>query len=130
MRPGLMGRPKPSGDAIRRYEADLAYATRKAELLSAAREAETQFRQAEARRAPETELHRLALDLDAALSAAMYAAYAAVRIYRRKARAKPRVHALIAEAEHLLTLRETHRLNGIPEVPAVTGPLPSAVPEA
>jgi hypothetical protein len=136
-----MGRPKPSGDAIQRYEADLAYATRKAELLSAAREAETQFRRAEARRAPETELHRLALDLDAALSAAMYAAYAAVRvetgplgyddrIYRRKARAKPRVHALIAEAEHLLTLRETHRLNGIPDVPAAPSPLPSLVPEA
>ena len=39
------------------------------------------------------------------------------RIYRRKAMAKPRVHALTAEAEHLLTLRETHRLNGIPAVP-------------
>jgi hypothetical protein len=26
------------------------------------------------------------------------------------------VHALTAEAEHLLTLRETHRLNGIPPV--------------
>jgi hypothetical protein len=26
------------------------------------------------------------------------------------------VHALTAEAEHLLTLRETHRLNGIPAV--------------
>ena len=39
------------------------------------------------------------------------------RIYRRKAMAKPRVHALTAEAEHLLTLRETHRLNGIPPVP-------------
>ena len=39
------------------------------------------------------------------------------RIYRRKARATPRVHALTAEAEHLLTLRETHRLNNIPAVP-------------
>ena len=38
------------------------------------------------------------------------------RIYRRKAMAKPRVHALTAEAEHLLTLRETHRLTGIPAV--------------
>ena len=35
---------------------------------------------------------------------------------RRKARAKPSVHALIAEAERLLTLRETHRLNDIPAV--------------
>ena len=38
------------------------------------------------------------------------------RIYRRKARAKPHVHALTAEAERLLTLRETHRLNDIPAV--------------
>jgi hypothetical protein len=30
--------------------------------------------------------------------------------------ATPKVHALTAEAEHLLTLRETHRLNGIPAV--------------
>ena len=30
--------------------------------------------------------------------------------------AKPHVHALTAEAEHLLTLRENHRLNGIPAV--------------
>ncbi len=30
--------------------------------------------------------------------------------------ATPAVHALTAEAEHLLTLRETHRLTGIPAV--------------
>jgi hypothetical protein len=30
--------------------------------------------------------------------------------------ATPTVHALTAEAEHLLTLRETHRLTGIPAV--------------
>ena len=34
----------------------------------------------------------------------------------------PRVHALTAEAEHLLTLRETHRLNGIPAVPFEPAP--------
>jgi hypothetical protein len=33
--------------------------------------------------------------------------------------AKPAVHALTAEAERLLTLRENHRLNHIPEVPRV-----------
>ena len=38
------------------------------------------------------------------------------RIYRRKAKATPKVHALTAEAERLLTLRETHRLNDIPAV--------------
>ena len=91
------------------------------------REAETVFRQAQGRRAPEAELRRLAENLDTALTAAMHAAYAAQRaeigplgnddrIVRRKAMATPRVHALTAEAEHLLTLRETHRLNGIPPV--------------
>jgi hypothetical protein len=73
------------------------------------------------------------VDLDAALTAAVRAAYAAQRaeigprgyedrIYRRKAMAKPRVHALTAEAEHLLTLRETHRLNNIPYVPFEPSP--------
>lgn len=125
-----MGRPKPSSEAMQQYQADAALAARRAELLDAAREAESQFRQAQARRAPVTEVRRLADDLDAALTAAMRAAYAARRaeigplgyddrIYRRKGMAKPRVHALTAEAEHLLTLRETHRLNGIPPVPFV-----------
>ena len=65
--------------------------------------------------------------VNTALTTAMRAAYAAQRaeigplgyddrIVRRKAMATPRVHALTAEAEHLLTLRETHRLNGIPPV--------------
>jgi hypothetical protein len=121
-------RPKPSSEAEQRYKADVALAARRAELLEAARAAESRFRQAQARNAPVTELRPLAEDLDAALTEAMRAAYAAQRaeigplgyddrIYRRKARAKPRVHALTAEAEHLLTLRETHRLNGIPAVP-------------
>jgi hypothetical protein len=128
MRPGVTGRRyKPSSEAEQKYAADVALAGRRTELLDAASEAESQFRQAQARRAPEAELRRLALDLDSALTAAMLAAFAAQRaetgprgyddrIYRRKARAKPRVHALIAEAERLLTLRETHRLNDIPAV--------------
>jgi len=37
------------------------------------------------------------------------------------------VHALTAEAERLLTLRETHRLNGIPAVTHEPGPLMSPV---
>jgi hypothetical protein len=113
MRPGVTGRPKPSREAEQQYEADLALADRRAELLDAAREAEARFREAQARHAP--------------LTAAMRAAYAAQRaeigprgyddrIYRRKARATSRVRALTAEAEHLLTLRETHRLTGIPVV--------------
>jgi hypothetical protein len=127
MKPGFMRRPKPSAEAEQRYEADVALAGRREELLHVAGEAESAFRQAQGRRAPEVELRRLAENLDTALTAAMHAAYAAQRaeigplgnddrIVRRKAMATPRVHALTAEAEHLLTLRETHRLNGIPPV--------------
>jgi flagellar biosynthesis/type III secretory pathway protein FliH len=133
MRPGIVRRPKPSSEAEQRYEADAALAAQREELLGAAQEAESQFRRAQARRAPDAELLRLAEDLDTALTAAMRAAYAAQRaeigprgyddrIFRRKAMAKPRVHALTAEAEHLLTLRETHRLNGIPAVPFQPAP--------
>ena len=122
-----MGRPKPSSEAEQQYKADVALAERHGELLEAAREVEDRLRQAQARHAPVTEIRRLADELDAALTAAMRAAYAARRaaigplgyddrIYRRKAMAKPHVHAITAEAEHLLTLRETHRLNGIPAV--------------
>jgi hypothetical protein len=123
-----MGRPKPSSEAEQQYKVDVALAARRDELLEAAREAEDRLRQAQARHAPVTELRRLADELDAALTAAVRSAYAARRaaigplgyddrIYRRKAMAKPQVHALTAEAEHLLTLRENHRLNGIPAVP-------------
>jgi hypothetical protein len=122
-----MARPKPSSEAEQLYKADLALAGRRTELLDAAQAAETKLRAAQARHAPEAELRPLAVNLDTALTAAMHAAYAAQRaeigprgyddrIYRRKAKAKPHVHALTAEAEHLLTLRETHRLNDIPSV--------------
>ncbi len=128
-----MRRPKPSAEAERAYEADVALAARREELLGTAQEAESRFRQAQAGRVPEAELRPLAENLDTALTAAMRAAYAAQRaeigplgyddrIFRRKAMAKPRVHALTAEAEHLLTLRETHRLNGIPAVPYEPAP--------
>jgi hypothetical protein len=134
MRPGILGRPKPSSEAKQKYAADVALAARRAELLDAARKAETRFREAQARRAADNEVRRLAEDLDAALTAAMLAAYAAQRaeigplgyddrIYRRKAMAKPRVHALTAEAERLLTLRENHRLNGIPAVTFEPSPM-------
>jgi len=127
MRPGVKRRPKPSSEAEQQYKADMALAGRRAELLDAAREAEGQFRQAQAQHASDGEVRRLAEDLDTALTEAMRAAYAARRveigprgyddrIYRRKAMATPRVHALTAEAERLLTLRETHRLTGIPAV--------------
>ncbi len=137
-----MGRRyKPSSEAEQRYEADVALAGRRAELLGAAGEAESRFREAQARRAPDAELRRLAIELDSALTAAMHAAFAAQRaemgprgnddrIYRRKARAKPRVHALTAEAERLLTLRETHRLNEIPAVTFEPSPLMAPITKA
>jgi len=137
-----MGRRyKPSSEAEQKYEADAALAGRRADLLGAAAEAESRFREAQARRAPDAELRRLALELDSALTAAMHAAFAAQRaemgprgyddrIYRRKARAKSHVHALTAEAERLLTLRETHRLNEIPAVTFEPSPLMARIAKA
>jgi hypothetical protein len=121
---------KPSEEAVKLHEADTAEAADRGKLLDAARAADTAFRQGEADRAPVTELHRLAKELDAALTAAMRAAYAAQRaeigprgyddrIFHRKAKAKPAVRVLTADAERLLTLRENHRLNRIPDVPRV-----------
>ena len=121
---------KPSQEALDLHKADVAEAADRGKLLDAARTADNALRRAEASRAPVTELNRLARDLDTALTAAMRAAYAAQRaeigprgyedrIYHRKAKAKPAVRVLTAEAERLLTLRENHRLNHIPEVPRV-----------
>jgi hypothetical protein len=119
---------KPSQEASDRYAADVAAAADRGKLLDAARAADTALREAEARRAPIAQLHRLAKELDATLTAAMRATYAAQRaeigprgyedrIFARKAKAKPAIHALTSEAERLLTLRENHRMNHIPEVP-------------
>jgi hypothetical protein len=121
---------KPSQEALDLHAADAAAADERGKLLDAARAADTALREAEARNALVTELHQLAMGLDAALTDAMRAAFAAQRaeigprgyedrIYFRKAKAKPEVHALTNEAERLLTLRENHRLNRIPEVPRV-----------
>lgn len=121
---------KPSQESLDKHAADVAAASERGQLLEAARKAETVLREAEARNAPVTELHRLAKELDAALTSAMQAAYAAQRaeigprgyedrIFFRKGKAKPAVHALTAEAERLLTLRENHRMNHIPEIPRV-----------
>lgn len=112
------------------YLADVALATGFDDLLAAARAAEQEFRQAQATSAPLAEQYPLAKRLDAALTEVTQCAYAGMRaeigprgyqdrIYQRKAHAKPAVHALRAEAERLLTLRETHRLTGIPPRPAV-----------
>jgi hypothetical protein len=131
----VIPRRKPvSPEAEQKFAADEALAARFDELLAEARSAEQGMRDGQAAHAPLTERHRLAKGLDAALTDAMRAAYAAERvaigpqgyddrIYRRKARATSPVRVWSAEAERLLTLRESHRLTGIPRVPRspVTG---------
>jgi hypothetical protein len=123
-----MIRQKVSDEAMKSYEADVALAGRREELLATARDAEDKFRHAQAQRGQVSEVRALAENLDSALTAAMRAAFAAQRaeigprgyddrIFRRKGMAKPAVHALTAQAEHLLTLRETHRMSGIPDEP-------------
>src|SRR5215469_7868158 len=125
---GIPGMYKASQEAVSKHVADVALAAERGKLLDAAREADIAFREAEARRAPVTELHRLAKELDSALTAAMQAAYAAQRaeigvrgyedrIFFRKGKAKPAVRVLTAQAERLLTLRENHRMNHIPDIP-------------
>jgi hypothetical protein len=134
-----MRRSQVSGTAEAEYAADTALAAQFDELLAAARSAEQTFRDAQARATPISELYPLAKRLDTALTDAVHAAYAAQRaetgprgyedrIYRRKALAKSAVHAWRDEAERLLTLRETHRLTGMPPVPRTDLPSAEAVP--
>lgn len=125
----MIPRRKPaSPEAEQKFAADQALAARFDELLAEARVAEQELRDGEAANVLLIERYRLAKRLDAALTDAMRAAYAAERvaigplgyedrIYRRKARATPPVRVWSAEAERLLTLRESHRLTGIPRVP-------------
>jgi hypothetical protein len=119
------GRIKISAAAEADYLADVALAANFDQLLARAQAAEQEFRQAQATGAPASAQYSLARGLDAALTDATRAAYAAQRaeigpagyedrIYRRKAKATSAVHRWTDEAERLLTLRETHRLTGIP----------------
>jgi len=122
------GRIKISAAAEANYLADVALAANFSDLLARAQAAEQEYRQAQATRAPGTVQYQLARDLDVALTDVTRAAYAAQRaeigpagyedrIYFRKAKATPAVRPLTAEAERLLTLRETHRLTGFPARP-------------
>ena len=124
------GRVKISAAAEAEYLADVAHAARFDELLSRARAAEHAYRDAQAAGAPSGVQYPLARALDSALTDATRAAYAAQRaeigprgyedrLYRRKAKATPAVHAWTREAERLLTMRETHRLAGFPARPEV-----------
>jgi hypothetical protein len=131
-----IARHKPvSEEAQRKHAADTALAARFDDLLKHAQDRERALREAQAGRAPIADLHRLGRDLDWALTDVMRAAFAAERaqigprgyddrIYRRKAKAKPAVRAWTAEAERLLTLRESHELTGIVRLP----PTPTARP--
>lgn len=123
------GRTTISAAAEADYLADVALAARFPELLGRAEAAEREYRDAQAARAPDSTQYPLARALDGALTDATRAAYAAQRaeigprgyedrIYHRKAKATPAVHVWTAEAERLLTLRETHRLTGFPARPA------------
>jgi hypothetical protein len=131
-------RHQVSGTAEAEYAADVALAAQFDDLLAQARSAEQVFREAQARAAANTELYPLAIRLDSALTDVMRAAYAARRaeigprgyddwIYRRKAMAKSAVHAWTDEAERLLTMRETHRLTGVPPRPRTDLPDAAAV---
>ena len=125
----MIARRKPvSAEAGQMLAADQALAARFDELLDAARAAEQRLRDGQAAGAALPEQRRLAQALDAALTEAMRSAYAAERvaigprgyedrIYRRKAKATSPVRAWSMEAERLLTLRESHRLTGIPRLP-------------
>lgn len=128
----IVRRKQASDDAQAKYLADVALAANFDDLLAEAQKAEKQYRKAQASNAPLAEQYWLAKRLDSALTDLVRSAYAAVRaeigprgyedrIYRRKAMATPVVHALNAEAERLLTLRETHRLTGIPPRPERIG---------
>ena len=122
------GRINVSAAAEASYLADVALAANFSQLLAAARVAEREFRRAQANTAPPSVQYPLASSLDAALTDVTRAAYAAQRaeigprgyedrIFFRKAKATPAVHAWTDEAERLLTLRETHRLTGFPARP-------------
>ncbi len=125
----MIGRRKPvSREAGQMLAADEALAARFDELLEQARAAEQKLRGGQAAGVPVEQQYRLAKALDGALTDAMRAAFAAERvaigprgyedrIYRRKAKATPPVRRWSMEAERLLTLRESHRLTGIPRLP-------------
>lgn len=124
------GRVTISAAAEANYLADVALAANFDELLARAQAAEQEYRRAQATRAPVSVQYPLAGNLDVALTDATRAAYAAQRaeigprgyedrIYFRKAKATSAVHRWTDEAERLLTMRETHRLTGYPQRPAV-----------
>jgi hypothetical protein len=130
----VIAKRKPvSEDSLAKHAADAALAGQFDDLLAQARAAEDALRSAQADGASAADLRLLGKRLDETLTAVMRAAFAAERaeigprgyedrIYRRKATATSPVRAWTMEAQRLLTLRESHRLDGIarlPRAPAV-----------
>ena len=133
----IKGRKQASASAQAQHLADVALAANFDRLLGSAGAIEREFRAAQAANAPLGDQYTLAKRLDTALTDVMRSGFAAVRaeigprgyedrIFKRKAMATPVVHALNAEAERLLTLREKHRLTGIPPRPHGVGLRPEA----
>ncbi|WP_249350410.1 MULTISPECIES: hypothetical protein [unclassified Microbispora] len=121
-------RPRVSREAEVRYHADLETRKNFDHVLDKLRAAQRRFQEAKAAGAPLPELREAALGLDAALTEALRAAEAGQRatygvksydsrIARRKARATPDGALWTDEVNRLRTLREAHRLSGIPRVP-------------
>ncbi|GAA5050373.1 hypothetical protein HNP84_004093 [Thermocatellispora tengchongensis] len=121
-------RPRVSREAEVRYHADQEVGRGFPALLGKAREAERALREAQAAGASQERLRELGVALDRALTDALRAAEAAARatygvrayddrIARRKARATPAGAMWTAEVHRLRTLREQHRLTGIPRLP-------------
>ncbi|CAM4333479.1 hypothetical protein [Nocardiopsis rhodophaea] len=126
--------PKVDDDARRRHSEDEQAARRLPQLLHEVAAAEQALITAQENGASTEEVRRCGMELDAALTDAMRAAYAKERaligprgyvdrIYRRKRLAKRDVRDATELAERLLTERETHRLHGIARVP----PTPAGV---
>ena len=124
----IVKRKPVNQEATAKHAADTALAERFDDLLAQARAAEQDLRDGQAAGAPLAGLHQLGMRLDDALTAVMRAAFAAERaeigprgyedrIYRRKAMATAPVRTWTMEAQRLLTLRESHRLTGIPRLP-------------
>lgn len=115
-------------EAQERLAADRELAGTFPELLDRVTEADGALRDAQAAGRPADDVRGLAIELDTALTDAMRAAYARERveigprgyddrIYRRFRKARPYVKRWTTEAERLLTMRETHRLTGVPHLP-------------
>ncbi|GIH95553.1 hypothetical protein ACFFMN_06845 [Planobispora siamensis] len=118
-------RPRVSREAEVRYHADQEVGKTFPELLEKARVAEAELRRVQAASTSVEELRAAGLVLDQALTKALRAAEAAQRaafgvrsyddrISRRKARATPNGAMWKSEVERLRTLREQHRLTGVP----------------